>query len=126
MSIGTAEYVGIVPPTALATGAETLQHAGQTVVWVAREQRLLGFIALARDGVTPTILSGDAPPTVEAIARELKVDHARARLTPDAKADCIAGWQRSGLRVGMVGDGVNDAPALAAPLRPLEMCAKRQ
>lgn len=71
-------------------------------------------------------LSGDAPPTVEAIARKLKVDHAQARLTPEAKADCIAGWQRSGLRVGMVGDGVIDAPALAAPLRPLEMCAKRQ
>ena len=66
-----------------------------------------------RMGLRTLLVSGDARRTAEAIARELGIDDVRAEVRPGAKADLVAQLQREGHRVAMVGDGVNDAPALA-------------
>ena len=69
--------------------------------------------ALRARGVRTLLVSGDTQRTVTAIARELGIDEARGGVKPADKADVIADLQRAGHRVAMVGDGVNDAPALA-------------
>ena len=68
---------------------------------------------LRRRGLRTLLVSGDARRVAEAIARELGIDEVRAEVRPDAKADLVAELQAAGHRVAMVGDGVNDAPALA-------------
>ncbi|HAF10963.1 MAG TPA: heavy metal translocating P-type ATPase [Chloroflexi bacterium] len=69
--------------------------------------------ALRTRGVRTLLVSGDTQRTASAIARELGIDDARGGVKPAEKADVIADLQRAGHRVAMVGDGVNDAPALA-------------
>jgi Cu+-exporting ATPase len=69
--------------------------------------------ALRARGLRTLLLSGDTPGTAAAIARELGIDEARGGVKPAEKAEVIAELQRGGHRVAMVGDGVNDAPALA-------------
>ncbi|HEV2011865.1 MAG TPA: heavy metal translocating P-type ATPase [Candidatus Limnocylindria bacterium] len=64
-------------------------------------------------GLRTLLVSGDTRRTAEAIARTLGIDEVRAEVRPDGKAAIVAELQRSGRRVAMVGDGVNDAPALA-------------
>jgi Cu+-exporting ATPase len=68
---------------------------------------------LRRMGLRTLLVSGDARRVAEAIARQLGIDEVRAEVRPDAKADIVAELQAAGHRVAMVGDGVNDAPALA-------------
>ncbi len=70
--------------------------------------------ALRARGVRTMVLSGDTQRTVAAIAREIGIDEARGGVKPGEKAAVIAELQHAGHRVAMVGDGVNDAPALAA------------
>ena len=102
---------------------------GESVVGVALGGKLAGVITLA-DRVRPTsaaaitrlegagidviMLSGDNAATVEAIGREVGIGRRQGGMTPGAKADRIRELQAAGQVVGMVGDGVNDAPALAA------------
>ncbi len=104
-----------------------MQGAGRTVVHVARGGRLVGLIAIA-DAVRPTsaatvkalqergvqvaMLTGDNRATAERIARELGIDIVLADVLPGQKADEVKKLQQQGKKVGMVGDGVNDAPAL--------------
>jgi Cu+-exporting ATPase len=68
---------------------------------------------LRRMGLRTLLVSGDARRVAEAIARQLGIDEVRVEVRPDAKADIVAELQAAGHRVAMVGDGVNDAPALA-------------
>jgi Cu2+-exporting ATPase len=112
---------------ALDEAAERLKGAGRTVVHVAREGRLLGLIAIAdaarptskrtiaalrERGVKVAMLTGDNAGTAKRIADELGVDIVLADVLPGDKAAKVKELQAEGNRVGMVGDGVNDAPAL--------------
>ncbi|MBM3340502.1 MAG: copper-translocating P-type ATPase [Betaproteobacteria bacterium] len=106
-----------------------LQRAGKTVVFVAHCGKVHGLIAIAdrlrpstpaaiRElqalGVTPLMLTGDNALTAEAIAREAGVAHWQAGLMPQDKASEVQRLRAGGQTVGMAGDGINDAPALAA------------
>ena len=107
--------------------ASRLQGAGQTVVHVAHGGRLVGVIAIA-DALRPTsavmvqrmrergvevaMLSGDNRATAERIAGKIGIETVLADVLPGQKADKIKALQNQGKKVGMVGDGVNDAPAL--------------
>jgi len=111
----------------LADEAARLQGTGQTVVHVAHGGRLMGLIAIAdaprptaaamvkkmrERGVEVVMLTGDNQATAERIAKELGIGTVLADVLPGQKADKIKELQASGKKVGMVGDGVNDAPAL--------------
>jgi len=111
----------------LADVATRLQNAGQTVVHVAYDGQLVGLVAIAdaprptaaamvtkmrERGVEVAMLTGDNQPTAERIASELGISAVIADVLPGQKADKIKELQSQGKRVGMVGDGVNDAPAL--------------
>jgi Cu2+-exporting ATPase len=112
----------------LAGRAAELAGAGRTVVQVARDGRLAGLIAIAdaprdtaaeavralRDlGVRSVMLSGDSQPTARRIAREVGIDEVIAEVLPAEKAAKVKELEDQGRKVAMVGDGVNDAPALA-------------
>ena len=112
----------------LATEAERLAAAGQTPVFVAVDGRAAGIVAVAdplkpdsaaaihrlRDlGLRVVLLTGDHPATARAIAAQTGIDTVFAEVRPTAKARVIADLQVRGEIIGMVGDGINDAPALA-------------
>jgi Cu+-exporting ATPase len=105
-----------------------LEGQGKTAMLVTVDGRLAGIIAVAdtikpeaqealaalrRDRITLILLTGDNPRTAHAIARELGIDRVIAEVLPADKAEVIRKLQQQGEVVGMVGDGVNDAPALA-------------
>jgi P-type Cu2+ transporter len=112
---------------AFAADAQRLQGAGRTVVHVARAGKVIGLIAIA-DSPRPTaaatvatlreraiqvaMLTGDNAGTAQRIARELGIDTVLADVLPEQKADKVKELQAQGKKVGMVGDGINDAPAL--------------
>ena len=112
---------------ALRAAAEMLAAAGKTPLYFAEGRQLLGVIAVAdvvkpdsaaaiaalrRSGCEVVLLTGDNQRTAEAIARQVGVDRVIAQVLPQDKARCIQELQREGRLVAMVGDGVNDAPAL--------------
>jgi Cu+-exporting ATPase len=108
---------------------EALEREGKTAILVALDARLIGALAMA-DAVRPTsraavsalgamqievlMLTGDNAATAAAIAGELGVDRYEAEVLPEAKSARVNALKAGGRTVGMVGDGVNDAPALAA------------
>jgi len=111
----------------LAAHVDQLEAAGRTVVGVAADRELLGVIALgdeiradAKDaaaqmrdaGLTPVLLTGDNQRAARHVADQLGIDDIRAGVLPEGKADIVRDLQRDGSRVIMVGDGINDAPAL--------------
>ena len=106
---------------------ETMQRAGFTVVVLAVDGKLSGLIAIAdqikadakdavdrmrQAGLEPVMLTGDNKCTARAVAEQVGITEYRAEVLPQDKADAIREFQRQGHRVVMVGDGVNDAPAL--------------
>ena len=113
---------------ALAAEADTLRAAGKTVMFLAVDGALAGAIAvgdkvkestvpalaaLRADGLHIVMLTGDARGTAQAVARQLGIDEVFAEVQPADKAHNVARLQAAGRRVAMVGDGINDAPALA-------------
>jgi Cu+-exporting ATPase len=118
----------VVLPTVLTARAEDLEAEGATVVWVAADGEACGLIALhdrvkptSRPaiaglralGLTPVLLTGDNERTAATVAAQVGIDRVLANVLPDGKAAEIRRLQDSGQVVAMVGDGVNDAPALA-------------
>jgi len=116
-------------PPSLAAAISSYQDRGDTVVSVTCDDRTVGVVAVAtpirpdaapaiatlhRIGLKTAILSGDATPAVANVASTLDIDWARGGLSPSEKLDELRAMQGDGHRVMMVGDGVNDAPALAA------------
>ncbi|MBK8509480.1 MAG: copper-translocating P-type ATPase [Candidatus Competibacteraceae bacterium] len=112
----------------LAAEAERLAAAGQTPILVAVDARAAGLIGISdplkpdsliairrlRDlGLRVALLTGDHAATARAVAAEAGIDTVFAEVAPTAKAEVIAEFQARGERVGMAGDGINDAPALA-------------
>ncbi len=117
----------------LAEQARRLERDGRTVSWLLRDagehSELLGLLAFgdaikatARDaiarlhalGIETVMLTGDNLGSADAVARELDIRHVRADVLPGDKATVVQGLRRAGKVVAMVGDGINDAPALAA------------
>lgn len=108
--------------------ADGLAENGKTPLYFAQDGKLMGVVAVA-DTVKPTsaaaiaafrdlgidvvMLTGDNKRTAEAIGRELGVTNVIAEVLPQDKERVVAGLQQEGKRVAMVGDGINDAPALA-------------
>lgn len=112
---------------ALRDAAEVLAAQGKTPLYFAEDRQLLGVVAVAdvvkpdsaaaiaalrRSGCEVVLLTGDNQRTAEAIARQVGVDRVIAQVLPQDKARCIEDLQKAGRLVAMVGDGVNDAPAL--------------
>ena len=108
---------------------ESHAAAGRTVVGVARGTRVVGVLALEdkvrdtsreavarlrRAGIDVVMITGDNATTARAVAVEVGIDEVRAGVLPSGKADAVASLKSAGRVTGMVGDGVNDAPALAA------------
>ena len=126
---GNDRYMGSIgaDTAALRAAAEMLAAAGKTPLYFAEDRQLLGVIAVAdvvkpdsaaaiaalrRSGCEVVLLTGDNQRTAEAIARQVGVDRVIAQVLPQDKARCIEDLQKAGRLVAMVGDGVNDAPAL--------------
>jgi Cu+-exporting ATPase len=109
--------------------AERLRHDGATAIFVAVEGKPAGVIAvgdpikstaadaiatLKKDGIRIVMLTGDNRTTADAVARRLGISEVRAEVLPEEKSKAVEQLHREGRVVAMAGDGVNDAPALAA------------
>jgi P-type Cu+ transporter len=112
-----------------AAAVDALASQGKTVVALARDDTLLGWFGIAdrlrdtsraavgqlqKNGIDVVMLTGDNPATAAAIAAQAGITHFEAEVKPAAKATRIQSFKAGGKVVGMAGDGVNDAPALAA------------
>jgi len=113
----------------LAEEADRLRRAGATVLWAAVDGRLAALLsvgdpikestpgaieALHREGLKLVMVTGDNRLTAEAVAQQLSIDQVEAGILPDQKLEVLRRYQALGHTVAMAGDGINDAPALAA------------
>jgi P-type Cu+ transporter len=116
-------------PDRLCQEARTLQEKAQTVVWVAKGDQVLGLVGIADPikettqlaiktlhdlGIKVIMCTGDNRKTAEAVARELGIDEVRSEVMPRDKHDIVKQFKGQDAVVAMAGDGINDAPALAA------------
>jgi P-type Cu2+ transporter len=119
---------GVAPPNALQSQRDAWAAEGRTVLYVATDGRLLGALAaedeirpesaeavarLHRMGLRVAMLTGDAEAVANSVAGRIGIDEVAAEVLPADKAAAVRRFQHGGVRVAMVGDGVNDAPALA-------------
>lgn len=118
-----------ISPTPIEPALSRIRAQGQTPLIVARDRELLGLVVVAdvvaphsreavaqlmAQGLRVLLLTGDHRTTAEAVAREVGINEVRAEVLPQDKQRVVEELQRNGQRVVMVGDGINDAPALAA------------
>jgi Cu+-exporting ATPase len=123
------EHAGVPIEPEIATEAERLEHDGKTVVWVSRDKAVLGIITLmdipkkdAQNAIEQLkdmkidiiMITGDNQTTANSIAEKTGIHNVRAGIFPAGKSEEILRLQAAGKVVAMVGDGINDAPALAA------------
>jgi P-type Cu2+ transporter len=129
--VGSARLLmdgGLKLDAGTASAAEGLAAEGRSLTFVAASNRVLGVIGitdavrpssrgaveeLRRLGVTAVLMSGDVRPTAERVGHEVGIERVFADVRPQQKAEYVQRLQREGQVVAMVGDGVNDAPALA-------------
>jgi Cu+-exporting ATPase len=120
---------GVTLSDELRRQADRLQEQAQTTVWVALDGHAVGVLGIA-DPIKPTtrtairalhemglkiiMCTGDNRRTAESVARELGIDEFRAEVMPDEKIEVVKRLKSGGAIVAMAGDGINDAPALAA------------
>jgi P-type Cu+ transporter len=131
IALGNARFLAElgIAADALAGEAERLRHDGATAIFIAIDGKAAGVIAIAdpvkattpaalaalrREGLRIVMLTGDNRTTAQAVAGRLAITEVEAEVLPDHKSDVVARLRREGRVVAMAGDGVNDAPALAA------------
>jgi Cu+-exporting ATPase len=129
--LGNAKFLAelSIPVDQLAEAAESLRREGATAIFMAINGKIAGVFgiadpvkattpaalaALKAQGIRIVMLTGDNRTTADAIARKLGITEVEADVLPDQKAEIVAKLKREGRVVAMAGDGVNDAPALAA------------
>ncbi|MDD5751264.1 MAG: heavy metal translocating P-type ATPase [Candidatus Peribacteraceae bacterium] len=133
---GTLYYLGNrkllekfqIPSDGLDTHLHTLEEQGKTAMILASKERPLGIIAVAdtlkettkaaiatlkQMRISPVMITGDNARTARAIARQVGIDHVLADVLPEGKTAEVKRLQDGGKKVAMVGDGINDSPALA-------------
>jgi Cu+-exporting ATPase len=118
-----------VDTSELAAQAERLRHDGATAIFAAVDGAIAGIFGIAdpikdttpkalatlrAEGVTLVMLTGDNRTTAMAVAGRLGIDTVEAEVLPDGKAEVVRRYKAQGRVVAMAGDGINDAPALAA------------
>jgi len=129
VTVGQASQTNATVPEIFAAKAADLRKEGRTVFFVGVDGVLAGLLAVT-DPIKPTtpaaiaalhrlglkivMLTGDHAETAKRVAQKLGIDRVEAEVTPEKKHDAILRLKREGARVAMAGDGVNDAPALAA------------
>lgn len=128
--LGNAKWMAQqnIPITEMISSAETFIQQGQTVMYLAIANKPVGFLAVADTikseassvikrlhtmGLKTLMLSGDQAKSARFVAEQIGMDDVIAEVLPEDKANKIAALQQRGEVVGMVGDGINDAPALA-------------
>ena len=127
--LGSLDYLAETGVAIAPDACAALLQQGRTMVGVAHDGRMLGVIALA-DALRPTsaeavrrlaavgidvvMLTGDNAATAQAVAAAVGIREFRAGVLPSAKAEAVRALKAKGVVTGMVGDGINDAPALAA------------
>ncbi len=131
VALGNTRYLGelSIDVSALEPQADALRHDGATAIFVAVDGKAAGVIgiadpikattpdairALKAAGLRLVMMTGDNRTTAEAVARRLGIDEVQAEVLPQDKASVVQQLRSQGRVVAMAGDGVNDAPALAA------------
>ena len=130
VQVGAARYMDRIglETRAISSEAERFQKDGKTVLYIAVDAQLIAVAAVAdtlregsletvralkKSGLRTAMVTGDGRAAAHAIAREIQIQTVLAEILPDGKADAVKTLQADGDRVAFVGDGINDAPALA-------------
>jgi len=131
VALGNAQLLEMlrIEPGAIADDADALRREGATAMFVVQGEAIAGVIAvsdpvksttpdalaaLRAEGVRIVMLTGDDRVTAEAVARRLGIDEVEANVLPERKGEIVRSLRAAGHVVAMAGDGINDAPALAA------------